>query len=119
LIHLYNGLRPPEAKETRWFANRSARSELNHAIHTHFVNCPNCGGLIPELEIQDKERTFRFACTQIIENGKTLAQTDYTNLLFHLLADELATNKHLTKKDLDSPLRDFARRLIKKTEKKG
>jgi hypothetical protein len=104
-------------KEKKYYANKSAHAELKEALHANFINCPNCGGLIPELEIQDKERSFRFTCTQIVENGKTLAQTDYPKLLCHLLAHELAISKHLTKKDMDSPLRDFVRRVIKKTEK--
>ena len=118
-VSLYHGSRDYETKETKWYAKRSVRSELNHAVHTHFVNCPDCGGLIPELEIQDKERAFRFTCIKIVEYGKVLMETDYTKLLYHLLADELVTTKHLTKENLDSPLRDFTRRLIKKTEKKG
>jgi hypothetical protein len=114
MVSLSLGLTDYETKKTKWYANRSTRSELDHAVHTHFVNCPNCGGLIPDLQIIGKERTLRFTCTEVVEDGKTLAQTDYTKLLSHLLAHELSSTKHLTKKDLDLPLREFVRRLLKK-----
>lgn len=119
-ISLSYGLRDIDSKITKWYANRSAsvRSELNQAVSTHFINCPACGGLIPDLDVHDKERIFRFTCTRIVENGKTIARTDYTKLLYHLLAKELHATKHFTQKDLDSPLRDFVKRLIKKMDKK-
>jgi len=41
-------------------------------------NCPNCGGIIPELSFTYEDTTYFFTCYQILKNGVVTAKTDYT-----------------------------------------
>ena len=114
VISLYSGLTDHDTNITKWYANYASevRRKLSNVVHTQFRNCPTCGGLLPDLEVQDRERSFRFVCTQIIENekGKVIMQTDYSKLLFYLLAERV------TNENIDLPMRDFIRKLEEKKD---
>jgi hypothetical protein len=114
MIFLYHGFTDCETKETKWYANYASevRRELNSVEKTQFWNCSTCGGLLPDLEVQGRERSFRFVCTHIVENenGKVIMQTDYTKLLLYLLATRVS------KENIDLPMRDFIHKLEEKKE---
>lgn len=121
IIELYHGTHEiyPEKGKMEWNANTGVRSELaSYLRNNSFPSCPNCGGLLPELVITDKEKTYAFTCTTIAENDKFIRQTDYTKLLSFLLARYLAQKHTLTKEGLDRPLRDYVREICKEIDGK-
>jgi len=55
-------------------------SALTKAIDGLFKersNCPNCGGIIPEICVLYKGKTFKFTCYDIVRCKKSLLKTDY------------------------------------------
>lgn len=49
-------------------------------------NCPNCGGIVPEITVKWKDREYRFTCYKIVslKSGKTLSRTDYKRMRDYL-----------------------------------
>jgi hypothetical protein len=46
-----------------------------------YYNCPDCGGILPEMSIKTENGTFLFTCTEIKDcEGKVLAKTDEEKL---------------------------------------
>ena len=58
-------------------------SELTSAIDNLFKKrskCPNCGGIMPEINVLYKGKMFKFACYDIVRGRKSILKTDYEKL---------------------------------------
>ena len=53
------------------------RKYLKKELLKKVVNCPVCGGLLPEIKLYCEGVEYSFTCTKIRRNRKTLAKTDY------------------------------------------
>jgi hypothetical protein len=63
--------------------------EVGHQVLSHlrdltkrvYKKCPNCGAIIPEIQIHTKDRIFTLTCTKIAnKKGKVIAETNYEQL---------------------------------------
>jgi len=72
--------REPDSKAIEITSDKHMLKALKHFLSIELAqpkNCPNCGGLIPELSFTFKGKTYFFACYMITEDEKVIAQTDY------------------------------------------
>ena len=81
-IYLTNPLPKKDRDIITWPTNpRFIVSQLKHYLREELgeaKNCPNCGGLLPELTLVYKGKTYSFTCTQIIgKRGWVIAKTNY------------------------------------------
>lgn len=60
------------------------RTFIDKAITSFFekdivevTHCPNCGGILPELQFEYKGKTYCFTCYRIEKDGKAIVKTDY------------------------------------------
>jgi predicted RNA-binding Zn-ribbon protein involved in translation (DUF1610 family) len=74
--------------------------EVGHQVLTHlrdltntvYHKCPNCGAILPEIQLHTKDSIFTLTCTKIADKkGKVIAETDYEQLEGYLHS----YNKHL------------------------
>jgi hypothetical protein len=54
-------------------------TDFANAIQTideEMSNCPNCGGIVPEICVLYKGKVFKFTCYDIVKGKKSLLKTD-------------------------------------------
>jgi len=56
---------------------KAIRQVLDDILTNPQRNCPNCGGIRPEIVIKYKEHNYFFTCWKIKKKNKTIAETDY------------------------------------------
>jgi hypothetical protein len=59
------------------------QQHVSSMIRFEFEHCPNCGGLLPEIEVFGEDgKHYFFTCTRIVDkNWKTIiAETNYSKL---------------------------------------
>jgi hypothetical protein len=60
-----------------------------------YHKCPNCGAILPEIELHTKDRIFTLTCTKIADKKKKMiTETDFEQLEKYLQS----YNKHLQPK---------------------
>jgi len=130
-IHLYEGGPDRRTKKVEWYEDNRIRGRVWYDLkafveNNDFPTCPNCGGLLPDLVITDREKLYSFTCTKIEDNSdcgfksiagkrkdpKLLKETDYVTLAGWVMA------QHFDKNCLDGSLRDFLKKLLKENIEK-
>jgi len=56
---------------------KAIREVLEEILTNPQRNCPNCGGIRPEIVFKFKEHNYFFICWKIKKKSKTIAETDY------------------------------------------
>ena len=56
---------------------KATREVLEEILKNPERNCPNCGGMRPEIVFKFKDHNYFFTCWKIKKKNRTIAETDY------------------------------------------
>jgi len=60
---------------------KAIRQVLDEILANPQRNCPNCGGIRPEIVFKYKGHNYFFTCWKIKKKNKTIAETDYASFV--------------------------------------